>query len=178
MNLLKNTKCYLSGAMQYSDGRSWRNEITPFLNSLNIKVFDPYNKPLISEIKEDPAAREMLLAKMEEGNFDFVASYMKTIRAEDLRLCDIADFAIVNIKPEVASWGTAEEIVTLCRMKKPTFIVIEGGARKTPLWIMGMFPYKYFYNSLDEVKTVIQAIDSGEKKMDSDRWHLLLPEFR
>lgn len=178
MNLLKNTRCYLSGGMQYIDGQSWRNEITPILNSLNIKVFDPYNKPLISGIKEDVNAREMLLEQMEKGNFDYVSDYMRVIRSEDLRLCDIADFAIVHIKPKVASWGTAEEIVTLCRMRKPTFIVIEGGKKEAPLWIMGMFPHKYFYNSIDEVVEVIRDIDSGLKEADSNRWRLLREDMR
>lgn len=178
MNILKGTRCYLSGHMQYLDGQNWRLNITPILMSMGIKVFDPYHNPFISAIKEDKDTRSVLLSQMEKGEYDKVAEHMLKIRAEDLRLCDISDFSIVNIRPEIASWGTAEEIVTLCRMKKPTFIVIEGGKSKTPLWLMGMIPHKYFYNSIDEVVEIVKSIDSGEKKADSSRWRLLQQQYR
>jgi hypothetical protein len=78
----------------------------------------------------------------------------------------------------VASWGSAEELVTAVRMKKPIFISMEGGKAKTPLWIMGMIPHNYIYDSIEEIMEMIKQIDSGEKKIDSDRWRLLRKELR
>ena len=43
---------------------------------------------------------------------------------------DIADFIIAHLVPDVASWGSAEEIVTAVRMKKPIFVSMEGGKDK------------------------------------------------
>ena len=63
-------------------------------------------------------------------------------------------------------------------MKKPNFVSVEGGKNKTPLWLLGMMPHNYFYNDIDEVLDMIRKIDSGEKKIDSDRWRLLRKELR
>ena len=47
MNRLKNQRVYLAGAMdRVADrGRGWREDITPFLDSLDIVVFNPITKP-------------------------------------------------------------------------------------------------------------------------------------
>ena len=71
-----------------------------------------------------------------------------------------------------------EEIVTAVREKKPVFVSMEGGKAKTPLWMLGMFPHKYIYNSLDEIMEMLYAIDSGNKEIDSDRWRLLQKKYR
>lgn len=177
-NVLNKTKVYLVGHMQYVQGREWREEMTPSLRSMGITVFDPYHKPFIDDATEDEAVRANLKVSMESGKYDEVAERMKTVRNFDLRLCDLSDFIIAHINPAVASWGSAEEIVTSVRAKKPVFLSIEGGKTKTPLWIMGMLPHKYIYNNLDEVLDTLKRIDSGEKIIDSDRWKLLLPEYR
>ena len=63
-------------------------------------------------------------------------------------------------------------------MKKPVFVSMEGGKSNTPLWMLGMFPHKYIYSSIDEITDMLYAIDSGEKEIDSDRWRLLQKRFR
>jgi hypothetical protein len=103
---------------------------------------------------------------------------MKTVRAYDLNLVDRSDFIVAHLVPEVASWGSAEEIVTALREKKPVFVSMEGGKSKTPLWMLGMFPHKYIYNTVDEIIDMLFAIDCGNKPIDSDRWRLLQKEYR
>lgn len=164
--------------MQYADGQGWRDKVRQTLKALNITVFDPYHKPFVCEIPEDTAARQLMNTWMEDGEYDKVAERMKQVRSDDLRLCDVVDFFIVEIKPGVASWGSAEELSWAVRLKKPVFIFVEGGKKKTPYWVMGMIPHKYIYNSLDEVLSMIQNIDAGIVKMDSTRWRLLKPEHR
>lgn len=178
MGLLNKTKCYLVGHMQYENGRGWREELKPKLSALGITAFDPYHKPFIDDVVEDEKARADLGDWMRREEFDWVAERMRSVRNFDLRLCDLSDFIIAHINPSVASWGSAEEIVTSCRMKKPTFISVQGGKTACPLWIMGMFPHKYIYNNIDEVYEMIEKIDKEEKIIDSDRWKLLKPEFR
>lgn len=71
-----------------------------------------------------------------------------------------------------------EELSTAIKIKRPTFVVVEGGKQFTPLWIMGMMPSKFIYNSFDEVKNMLTNIDTGVKSIDSDRWRLFKPELR
>jgi nucleoside 2-deoxyribosyltransferase len=178
MNLLDKTKTYLVGHMQYLSGRNWREEIAGKLEDLGITSFDPYKKPFIKDVEEDEATRQEMDVWMKTKQYDRVTERMKTIRAYDLNLVDRSDFIIAHLVPDVASWGSAEEIVTAVRMKKPVFVSMEGGKCKTPLWMLGMFPHKYIYNSLDEIIEMLYAIDSGSKEIDSDRWRLLRKEFR
>tara|TARA_Y100001938_G_C8065936_1_gene420188 strand:+ start:314 stop:850 length:537 start_codon:yes stop_codon:yes gene_type:complete len=178
MNLLKDTKTYLVGHMQYVSGRDWREEATDALEPLNITCFNPYKKPFVKDVEEDEASREEMETWMKTKQYDRVTERMKTVRAYDLNLVDRSDFIVAHLVPDVASWGSAEEIVTAVRMKKPIFVSMEGGKAKTPLWMLGMFPHKYIYNSLEEIIEMLYAIDSGNKPIDSDRWRLLRKEFR
>lgn len=177
-HFLKNTRCYLIGHMQYSDGQSWREQIKRKLCATGIKFFDPYYKPFLHSLPEDTQAREKLLGMMNAGDYDGVSEWMKEIRNHDLRLCDICDFFVAHIKPEVASWGSAEEITTVIRQKKPLFLSVEGGKSRTPLWLMAIMPHKYIYNSINEVIETIDQIDREQIRLSSDRWKLLRPELR
>lgn len=178
MNLLYKTKTYLVGHMQYVSGRDWRKDVTDKLKPLSITCFNPYEKPFIKDVEEDEASREEMETWMRTKQYDRVTDRMKMVRAYDLNLVDRSDFLIAHLVPDVASWGSAEEIVTAVREKKPVFVSMEGGKSKTPLWMLGMFPHKYIYNSLDEIIEMLYAIDSGNKPIDSDRWRLLRKEFR
>ena len=178
MNILHKTKTYLVGHMQYLSGRDWREEVTNSLSGLGITCFDPYKKPFMKDVEEDEASREEMNTWMKTKQYDRVTERMKTVRAYDLNLVDRSDFIIAHLVPDVASWGSAEEIVTAVRMKKPVFVSMEGGKSKTPLWMLGMFPHKYIYNNLDEIVEMLYAIDNGNKSIDSDRWRLLKKEYR
>ena len=164
--------------MQYVSGRNWREEVTSKLNKIGVTCFDPYKKPFIKDVEEDEATRQEMETWMRTKQYDRVTDRMKTVRAYDLNLVDRSDFIVAHLVPEVASWGSAEEIVTAVRMKKPVFVSMEGGKAKTPLWMLGMFPHKYIYNSIEEIVDMLYAIDSGAKEIDSDRWRLLRKEFR
>lgn len=178
MNLLQKTKVYLVGHMQYLNGRNWRKEVSEELSKLNILCFDPYDKPFVKDVDESENSRTEMDLLLKHKKYDILSEKLKTIRSYDLNLVDRSDFIIAHLVPEVASWGSAEEIVTAVRMKKPIFISIEGGKTKTPLWMFGMIPHKYIYNSIEEVIDMINSIDSGDKPIDSDRWRLLKKEYR
>ena len=154
MGILEKTKTYLLGSMEYENGEAWRNKAEVVLGEIGIRCLNPYKKPFILKVNEDESTRNKL------------------------RCCDLVDFGICYINPKVPSWGTAEEITTLNREKKPIFIIIEGGKNLCPLWILGMIPHKYIYNSLDEVLNMIKNINDGVTKIDSERWQLLDYKFR
>tara|TARA_R100000808_G_scaffold25062_1_gene61119 strand:+ start:5311 stop:5847 length:537 start_codon:yes stop_codon:yes gene_type:complete len=178
MGILEKTRTYLVGHMQYADGRNWREEVEKELEQLDIVVFNPYKKPFVKDVDEDEAARSRMADDMMNGYYSDVAERMTTVRSYDLNLVDRSDFIIAHLLPDVASWGSAEEIVTAVRMKKPIFISMEGGKSQTPLWMMGMLPHHYIYNSIDEIMTMLKEIDKGNKTIDSDRWRLLRKELR
>ena len=154
------TRCYLVGHMQYADGRDWRDYVSTEMEAMGITVFNPYDKD------------------MDNGHYNDVAKRMKQIRSYDLNLVDRSDFIIAHLLPEVASWGSAEELVTAVRMKKPVFVSMEGGKKKTPLWVMGMMPHHYIYDSVEDIVDMLKRINSGDKEIDSDRWRLLRKELR
>lgn len=178
MNILNKTRAYLVGHMQYVNGAGWRQKVRESLQPLGITCFDPYDKPFVKDVEEGDAIRARLKQQMQEGNYDAVQEHMREIRSFDLNLVDRSDFIIAHIVPHVASWGSAEELVTAVRMKKPTFVSIEGGKEQCPFWLMGMFPHKYIYNNVDEILTMVHKINSGEKPIDGARWRLLKPEYR
>jgi len=178
MNILSKTKTYLVGHMQYLNGRDWRDEVTKDLKKINILCFNPYKKPFVKDVEEDEDSRLAMDTWLKTKQYDRLTDKMKTVRSYDLNLVDRSDFIIAHLVPEVASWGSAEEIVTAVRMKKPIFISMEGGKTKTPLWMFGMIPHKYIYNSIQEILDMIHAIDSEDIEIDSDRWRLLRNDFR
>lgn len=177
-NVLEDTRTYLVGHMQYASGRDWREYVEAELEPMNIRIFNPYKKPFVKDVDEDEDTRLSLAHCQEHGYFNDVAERMSLVRSYDLNLVDRSDFIIAHILPEVASWGSAEELVTAVRMKKPIFISMEGGKHATPLWMMGMLPHHYIYDSIEEVVDMIKQIDNGSKKIDSDRWRLLRKELR
>jgi nucleoside 2-deoxyribosyltransferase len=177
-NLLAKTSTYLVGHMQYVEGRDWREQVEAELEPLGIKLFNPYKKPFVKDVDEDEDVREFIDRQMRKGYYSDVSERMKQVRSYDLNLVDRSDFIIAHLVPEVASWGSAEELVSAARMKKPVFVSMEGGKQKTPLWIMGMIPHHYVYDSVEEIIEMIKEIDKGNKPIDSDRWRLLKKKFR
>jgi hypothetical protein len=178
VGLLNKTRCYLMGAMENSDGQPWRNRIKQLLENTGITFFDPYEKPFINTVSENKKARIKLKSWMDNGEYDLAAKRMKRVRSDDLRLCDLSDFGVVQILPNVPTWGTVEEMVWFVRCKKPLFVFVEGGKQHTPLWLMGMFPHKYIYDSVDDIIKMLKRINAGRKKLDNERWKLLRREFR
>jgi hypothetical protein len=178
MGILNKTRCYLIGAMQYADGREWRERITYDLKNMGVIALDPYKKPFITDVDEGEKIRERLSDLMEESNYEEVARIVKRFRSYDLSMVDKSDFVIFNIQPNVPTFGSMEELTTAVKMKRPVFIFVEGGKKKCPLWIFGMIPHEYIYDSMEEVIEVLQKIDSGEIELDNDRWRLFKEEYR
>lgn len=168
--------------MQYvpsSEGESWRDVVSKALREMGVIVFNPYHKPFIKDVQEGGAkARARLDAALARKDYNYLSRKCRKIRIFDLNLVDRCDFIIACINPKVASYGSAEEIVTAVRMKKPIFLAVEGGKQACPYWIFGMFPHKYIYDSVDEIIDMLRRINSGRKKLDNERWKLLRKEFR
>ena len=114
-NILAKTKTYLIGPMQYAEGRTWREDISEFLNSIDVTIFDPYKKPFINAPDETESTHNELCHLMEAGKrkaeldfsgFDMVADHMKKVRSFDLSMVDRADFINSSIVPNVGTSGS------------------------------------------------------------------------
>lgn len=178
MGVLYRTRVYLAGYMDYGDGTKWRNIVENELEPRGIKVLNPYSKPWVNGTPENQEVRENLKKWVENDEHEKVAEYAKKIRREDLRCVDVSDFLIVYIDPTIPTFGTVEELTVAVKEKKPVFLVVVGTLKKCPLWIRAMLPIKYCYDSLEQALNMIKKIDDGEVNIDSDRWHLLKPEYR
>ena len=178
LNILNKTNGYSVGAMEFENGESWRNKAETELAKMGIVLFNPYKKPFETEVKEDSESQEKLKQLRKSGNLNEVHRKMREIVAVDLAMVDRADFIVAKIDPTVPTFGSIHELVVANMAKKPVFIFVEGGVEKTPLWLLGMFKPRHFYNSLDEVLDTIRKINKGEIELSSNRWRLMKPEFR
>ena len=141
--------------------RSWRDNITPFLQNLGVVVFNPIKKPS-SEGSEDNETHATKIKLKSQHRYDELSSMMKTIRAVDLRLVDISDFLIVNLDLEVHPCGTYEELFLCNRSKKPILIHIEQGKQHTPDWLFGTLPHEWFFSDWQQLKNYITHINQDE----------------
>jgi nucleoside 2-deoxyribosyltransferase len=171
MNRLKNQRVYLAGAMDrvVDRGASWREDITPFLNSLGVKVFNPLIKPTSVGL-EDYHVGLMKKQLKENHQYDELSKIMKSIRSTDLRLVDISDFIIVNLDINIHACGTYEEISLANRSKKPILFHVEQGKQNTPDWLFGAVPHEWFFSSWNDLKNYLISIDSDKDIDKKNRW--------
>jgi nucleoside 2-deoxyribosyltransferase len=171
MNRLKNQRVYLAGAMdRVADrGNGWRDDITPFLQELDIVVFNPIKKP--SNIgREDREIHEYKVYLKKEKKYTELSQIMKTIRSVDLRLVDISDFLIVNLDLDIHPCGTYEEIFWANRQKKPIIIHMVQGKNKAPDWLFGTIPHEMIFSSWNDLKNYLYHINSDSKIISFNRW--------
>lgn len=172
MNRLKNQRVYLAGAMdRVADrGTGWRDDITPFLNRLEVIVFNPISKPTDVGL-EDSDTHQIKTKLKQMGRYDELTAMMKTIRAVDLRLVDISDFLIVNLNLDHYACGTYEEISLANRQKKPIIVHMAQGKGNAPDWLFGMIPHQMIFSSWDEIKHYLEHINNSENIDTHKRWY-------
>jgi nucleoside 2-deoxyribosyltransferase len=170
---LKNQRVYLAGAMDrvHDRGNGWRDNITPFLENLDVVVFNPIKKPTAIG-KEDEETHKYKIKLKKEKKYDELSDTMKVIRSIDLRLVDISDFLIVNLDLDVHPCGTYEEIFWANRQKKPIIIHMVQGKQNAPDWLFGTIPHQMIFSSWDEIKTYLNYIDNNIEITTFNRWYL------
>lgn len=170
-NRLNNQRCYLAGAMDRvpDRGATWRDEITPFLNSLGVTVFNPLKKPT-NIGSEDSTVAEYKKRLKKHGDYDKLSTIMKTIRSVDLRMVDISDFLIVNLDLNVHPCGTLEEIFWANRQKKPILIHMVQGKSEAPDWLFGTIPHDMIFSNWKEIQEYLYIIHTSALNTHMDRW--------
>lgn len=178
--ILYGTRVYLAGNLEYiteDHARGWRDFLADELGGIGIKTLDPTMVVFEGQSHETEEVRQWLKDAREQEKYDEVVSYMVAVVQKDLRQIDLSDFIIFNISVDSPTFGTIHELVIAIQQKKPVFICV-GDKKKTPLWLLGIVPHHYFYNSVDEILEKIKQINSGEEEIDSARWRLLIDELR
>jgi nucleoside 2-deoxyribosyltransferase len=168
---LKDQRVYLAGAMdRVADrGATWRDNITPFLESLGIVVFNPIKKPTILGQEDEQTHRYKLKLKQEK-RYEELSQLMKTIRSIDLRLVDISDFLIVNLDLDIHPCGTYEEIFWANRQKKPIIIHMVQGKQSAPDWLFGTIPHQMIFSSWESIENYLLHVNSQPGILTYNRW--------
>lgn len=171
INNLKGTKTYLVGAMDRvpDGGISWRNRISPILQSFGVTIINPCEKQ-IHGIKEDDETRWWIDYYKETGQYQKIRDKFSIIRNADLRCVDISDFLVCHIDLNVHACGTYEEIVTANRQKKPVLIWCEQGKHKAPNWLFFMLPHEHIFSSMDELVIYLDNINKHNDVKQLSRW--------
>ena len=154
MNRLANTRCYLAGAiekvMDSDGGVTWRNKVKVDLVGFKIHFLDPTDKPIECG-KETPDTWKALNEFRLSGEYGKVRNLMLPICRIDLRMVDISDFLIVNIDPDVPTFGTHEEVGRASSQNKPVLVRVEGGKDCAPLWWYERLDPKLFFSTWEEL---------------------------
>lgn len=181
MGKLSGARVYLAGSIDKSDdlGRGWRNDITPFLESLGIFVLDPCKKPINIFYDEDQEKTDegycfhKKIDEWREGcDYDSIANIFKKIRSVDLRMVDISDFLIVYLDLSVFNCGTLEEVFWANRLKRPVLLVCSKGKKNCPGWLFGTIPHEHIFNNFSELKDYLENISLVGPDIDDNRWIL------
>lgn len=172
MNRLKNKRCYLAGAIdRVSDrGVGWRENISPFLESLGTVVFNPILKPAEIGLEDDESHSVKAKFKKQQ-RYDELSNMMKLIRSVDLRLVDISDFLVVNLDLDIHPCGTYEEIFWANRQKKPIIIHMVQGKMNCPDWIFGTLPHQMIFSDWNDIYGYLEHINSSENIHSYNRWY-------
>lgn len=172
MNRLDNQRVYLAGPMdRVADrGATWRDDITPFLKNMGVKVLNPIYKPINIGVEDENTHTIKQKLKNEE-NYDELSKIMKEIRNVDLRMVDISDFLIVNLDLDIHPCGTLEEIFWANRQKKPILIHMVQGKKHTPDWLFGTIPHNMIFSSWIELKQYIVYINNSPEIDLYKRWY-------
>lgn len=138
---LKGTCAYLSGPMDFVANRKtekrfgWRVRMKQFLHSLEVRVFDPWDKPRVRGFLECDYGVEDVKTIKQRDKWTFKPSSAGAIqRAQlsqyfwqtmhiDLRMVDLSDFVVAYCPTNIYSVGTVHEIVVARQQNKPVLMV-------------------------------------------------------
>lgn len=182
MNRLKGFKVYQIGPMDdvKDRGVGWREDLTPFLNSLGVSVFNPCDKPTKHAVEVGDAynkRRELLeIAKTLSSPyqiseiFNEVTKIMKPIVSYDLRMVDLSDFVIMYIDRNAHMCGSYCEVSHAFIQRKPVIVMCEQGIYNVPDWLFGHGKHEMFFDSWEGVKKYLLHINNDILVDDLNRW--------
>jgi hypothetical protein len=173
MGYLDKKTAYLCGpikaASDLDSNKSWRNSITPILESkYGIKVEDPCKITLggRGEIGND---KEYFKSLIKTKKFDQLKDEFYKIVRKDLKCVDRADMLIIYHDPNVPTVGTIHELVNASLAKKPILLKYDPEhLENLNPWIFTFIKSNWIFDSWDAMYEYMDMIDSG--KLDSSHW--------
>ena len=138
-DILNGTTTYLSGPMDFVVDRAaeqrsgWRARISEVLAAWGVRVFDPWDKPLVRNLGryglEDETSNQTRAAwQFQDGAA--AAQVRSSISGDfwpvmhiDLRMVDLSDYVIACCPTNLYSVGTPHEIVLARQQRKPVLLV-------------------------------------------------------
>lgn len=179
-NILDKAIIYLAGGIEncVDDGIGWRRKFIRDANDIGLCIdfIDPTNKPddYNSEIGKE---KETVSLLRESGQWKKLTNIVKKIVRFDLRSIDLCDAIIAKIDPTISSVGTVHEIVLGDMEKKPVFLIVKGGKKRTPIWLFGILDHKYIFDDEESLLNYLVKINNGEIPLN-DRWVLFRNYFK
>lgn len=138
-NVLDGTTVYLSGPMDFVASRpeerlnGWRARLSEVLASWGVRVFDPWDKPLVRNLGRYGLEDETSHEGRAEWRFDEgpdgaqarakISGAFWPVMHIDLRMVDLSDFVIACCPTNLYSVGTPHEIVVARQQRKPVLLV-------------------------------------------------------
>jgi hypothetical protein len=171
MNRLKNSLCYLCGAMDRvkDGGTGWREYISDRLKEISVGVLNPCDKPT-PYAQEDDNFRDRLESLKQSNKFDLVAKEMKPIAAVDLRMVDICHFVVMSVDLDVHMCGSYHESFVAANQKKPVLVMCNQGKENAPNWLFGVLPHSHIFSSWNELLEYVNHINKDEIVDHLNRW--------
>jgi hypothetical protein len=87
VNRLNGLACYLSGPIDFAEnyGSAWRDDITPFIEEKNVKVFNPLKPMFYGSANLNEYKRPHMLELVKQRRFEELRADMKDLNTWDLR---------------------------------------------------------------------------------------------
>ena len=170
---LNQTRCYLAGPIDYAkdDGVAWRRNFTKFLKRVGAIPLDPTDKP-VSQCKYNEIGDEKIMIEklVELNRWDELRDMAKEIVLVDLRMVEVSDFLVAYVNTDIPMCGTWDEIFESLRQRKPTYVVVEGGKKKMPMWLRGKLNHNFCFESFEELEAYLTGLHTGIIEPDYTRW--------
>lgn len=179
MGLLNNTKVYLAGPIEYSaDGKNgvvWRNEITPILHKMGVKVYDPMCKPswYPDWAKKVPSA--YIKNVVDNDNAGQAFHTLKFLERVCYRYAYDCDWMIVYL-PREFTVGTIDELRVAVNCGKPIFVICPDLIPSS--WALSMVAdesnwTESFFKDMNSMLEHIRMINNGDIELDPLKWIFL-----
>ena len=179
--ILENSSVYLSGPIEsVDDGAGWRQRITPPLEEMGVRVYNPLVKPswlnLASKTdgRRQKEQRKALLEGCSDEEYQAIFETQCEIRTLGVRLAHTCDWMICRV-PQQFTVGTFEELTIAKQSSKPCLFWCPDGLPS--MWLLAMFatdrPNSWketFFRSQKALIGHIRKIHTCDMPIDPIQW--------
>ena len=167
MNVLKDKRAYLSGAIEFGVGPNWRIEPSQILKErFGINLFDPFLDPKQQWVS-------VLADAKKAKDYQTMNKIAKSFVRKDLAMVDRADMLIAFLPYGVVTTGTHHEIINSNNAKKPTLLVTDqNDISFIPTWYFGFIRPEFMFPNWDALFEYLKEVDEG-KHRDNNRWSFI-----